>query len=214
VVSYATDDVGRPLFVISEIAEHTRNLRVDGRCSLLITEWGRADGDPLALGRVTLVGVATPVPVAEQADATSLVTGRLPAVGGYASYGDFSCWRVDVTAVRWVGGFGRMDWVDAESYRAGVVDQALARRHGVIEHMNADHADAGVLLCQRAIDHEDLAATVTKATFDHVDRLGCEYVATTERGAAYIRLGFAEPATSVDDVRAAVVALVRGARGA
>ena len=29
VVSYATDGDGRPLFIISEIAEHTRNLRRD-----------------------------------------------------------------------------------------------------------------------------------------------------------------------------------------
>lgn len=214
VVSYATDAAGRPLFIISEIAEHTRNLRRDPRCSLLVTELGRADGDPLALGRVTLVGDAAPVPPDDQPDAIALVTGRLPSVGGYAGFGDFSCWRIDVTAVRWVGGFGRMDWVDPDAYREGVVDEALARRHDVIEHMNADHADAGALLCQRAIDHEGPTATVSKATFDHVDRLGCEYVATTDRGTAYVRLGFAEPASSVDEVRAAVVALVREARGA
>ena len=37
-VSYAVDATGNPLFFISELAEHTRNLRADSRASLLATE--------------------------------------------------------------------------------------------------------------------------------------------------------------------------------
>ena len=37
-VSYAVDDTGNPLFFISELAEHTRNLHADSRASLLATE--------------------------------------------------------------------------------------------------------------------------------------------------------------------------------
>jgi putative heme iron utilization protein len=214
VVAYAADQAGNPLFVISELAEHTRNLRADGRASLLVTE-SRDESDPLASGRVTVIGEASPVPAARQDEATAFVVGHLPAVGGYANYGDFSCWRLDVGAIRWVGGFGRMDWVDPAAFRAGAFDPVLVRRRDVIEHMNADHADAGILLCQRALDtaSDGPPATVTAASFDHVDRFGCDYTATTDRGTASIRLAFEHPATSVDEVRASVVALVRAARG-
>src|SRR5438105_1482957 len=49
-------DGGAPIFLISELAEHTRNLRADERASLLVAEPG--SGDPLARGRVTLIGRA------------------------------------------------------------------------------------------------------------------------------------------------------------
>ena len=210
IASYATDESGRPLFVISELAEHTRNLRADSRCSLLVAE--TADDDPLAIGRVTLIGTANAVAEDEQAAAKAHVVERLPSVGGYATFGDFSCWRLDVEAVRWVGGFGRMDWVDAEAYASASVDPVLAGRRAVIEHMNSDHADAGVELCQRALGETGLAPTVTAATFDLVDRFGCDYVAATTEGTAFVRLGFDVPAVDVDDVRAAIIALLRAAR--
>ncbi len=44
----------KPVFLISEMAEHTKNLRANERCSLLVAQDG--EGDPLARGRVTLVG--------------------------------------------------------------------------------------------------------------------------------------------------------------
>ena len=44
-------DNGTPVFLVSTMAEHTRNLQQDPRASLLVAEGG-AD-DPLANGRVT-----------------------------------------------------------------------------------------------------------------------------------------------------------------
>ena len=74
IVSYAIGDVGDPLFFISELAEHTRNLRADSRASLLATERPHAGIDPLSLGRVTLIGSAHPVPDDELA--TARASGR------------------------------------------------------------------------------------------------------------------------------------------
>ena len=210
VVSFGLDERGDPLFVISALAEHTRNLADDPRASLLVTEPEEAGTDPLARGRVTLVGDARPVPEEAQEAAVALVAARIPAVAGYAGYGDFRCHRLAVRAVRWVGGFGEMDWVDADAYAAADVDPVLPHRHGIAAHMNDDHADAGVLLCEQA-----LGDTVTAATMRHVDRYGCEYVAHTGEGGrdlAIVRLGFSEPARSNEDVRHLVVELVHAAR--
>ena len=185
VVSYGLDDTGDPLFVISQLAEHTRNLLGDPRASLLVAERHVEGTDPLAVGRVTLVGDATPVAAADQDAAVAVVASRVPAVAGYAGYGDFQCYRMRVRASRWVGGFGEMDWVDAAAYRGGEVDPVLPHRHGIAAHMNDDHADAGILLCEQA-----LGTPVTSATFRHADRFGCEYVARTEDGLAIVRLSF------------------------
>jgi putative heme iron utilization protein len=213
VVSYAVDPRGDPLFYISELAEHTRNLRADGRASLLATESVPDDVDPLSLGRVTLIGTARPVLDDELAGARQLVTQRHPAVAGYADYGDFACWRLAVSAVRWVGGFGRMNWIGADAYRTATPDSVLAARHGIIAHMNDDHADAGVLLCRRALGiagHGDV--TVSTASLEGVDCFGCDYVASTSAGTASIRIAFEQPVASLTAVRGAVVALVRHAR--
>src|SRR4030095_11256970 len=51
---YALDEQGRPLVLISSMAMHTQNLAGDGRASLLATQ--PTQGDPLAAGRVTIVG--------------------------------------------------------------------------------------------------------------------------------------------------------------
>src|SRR5262249_49588160 len=48
-VGYAVDDRGRPLFCLSGLAEHSRNIAADPRASLMITEGGGED--LLATGR-------------------------------------------------------------------------------------------------------------------------------------------------------------------
>src|SRR3954462_2118173 len=55
-VTVAFDD-GNPVFLVSALAEHTRNLQQDPRASLLVAEGGSAD--PLANGRVTILGPCT-----------------------------------------------------------------------------------------------------------------------------------------------------------
>src|ERR1035438_3710383 len=58
---FALDSAGRPIFLISNMAMHTQNLKADPRCSLFVAQVS-ADGDPLGAARATLVGNAEPVP--------------------------------------------------------------------------------------------------------------------------------------------------------
>src|ERR1700674_4555541 len=67
VMPYASDDGGRPVFLISSMAMHTQNLHQDARASLLITQPDSA-GDPLGAARVTLLGATAEVPAAEVRD--------------------------------------------------------------------------------------------------------------------------------------------------
>jgi putative heme iron utilization protein len=209
VVSFVLDDAGRPLMVISTMAEHTRNAAADARVSLLVAEPVAEGEDPLAAGRVTLVGTLARVPDDEQDDATARVVAGIPGVGYYAGFTDFACWRLTVTHVRWVGGFGRMSWVSAEEYAGASVDPVVPHARGIVTHMNDDHADAGILLCARASGRSHL----TRATMVRVDRFGCDYEAVAEDGRPVVgRLAFPEPAAGPDDVRRHLVAAVRAAR--
>src|SRR5271170_2258012 len=57
---FAIDSAGQPIFLISNMAMHTQNLKDDPRCSLFIGQ-AVADGDPLGAARATLIGLAEPV---------------------------------------------------------------------------------------------------------------------------------------------------------
>jgi len=79
---FALDTSGRPIFLISNMAMHTQNLKADPRCSLFVGQAG-ADGDALGAARATLIGHAEAVPEPDEANVrekTWLVT-RIAATG-------------------------------------------------------------------------------------------------------------------------------------
>jgi putative heme iron utilization protein len=102
-VGVASDLDGAPLFLLSELSRHTRNLGGDARASLLLTSVG-GRGDPLNQPRLTLGG-----PVAAHADANAKqrYLRRNPKATLYASFADFSLRRMRIESVHFNGGFGR-----------------------------------------------------------------------------------------------------------
>lgn len=113
-VAVAEDGTGRPLLCLSTLAEHTANLLARPEVSLLFVEEGGAD--PLAAGRVTMLGASARLTGEEAAAARATFLARHPAAAQYVDFGDFGFYRVTPRALRWVGGFGRMSWVSAEAY--------------------------------------------------------------------------------------------------
>lgn len=206
-VTYGVHE-GAPVLLVSELAEHTKNLRADARGSLLVAE--ADEGNPLALGRVTLLGRFVEVVGAPRAAAVDAYVKANPSARGYASFGDFGLWRLDVTSARWIGGFGRMSWVSAEDWARAEPDPVAVFAEDVRAHMNADHAEALVLCC-RAFSR---ASGVASAVLTGVDRYGFEMSAETPEGARPIRVAFSRSVTTPDEVRAEMVALVRRAREA
>jgi putative heme iron utilization protein len=210
VATYGLDDQGNPIFFVSLMAEHTQNAIRDPRSSLLVTEPVPEGADPLASGRATLMGVLTAVEgEAGRAAAQERYLGANPAAAYYIGFGDFAFYRLDVESIRYVGGYGRMSWVDAERYAVAEPDPlAGATAAGIIGHMNADHGEAQVLYCRHLAGRPDTVA----ATMSAVDRYGFEMVAEGPSGRAAVRLGFPEPCSTGEQVRRAMVAMVAEAR--
>src|SRR5688500_10850050 len=175
VASYALADDGSPLFFVSTMAEHTQNALRDPRASLLVTEPVPEGADPLASGRVTLMGPMTPVDDADRPIARDRYLAANPAAAYYIDFGDFTFFRLDVQSIRYVGGYGRMSWVNAADYAAAEPDPLADAAAGIIEHMNADHAEAQVLFCQHLAGRPD----TTAATMSAVDRYGFDMIAVS-----------------------------------
>ncbi len=112
-LTFSTDETGAPWFCISGLAEHTRNLRAQPQASLLIVEDANTSAAP---ARVTLVGTAQP------ATPSPLLQARLmryqPETRQYLQLGDFAWWRLQLTAVRYIAGFGRMGVSAPEQWQA------------------------------------------------------------------------------------------------
>jgi heme iron utilization protein len=197
-------DRGHPVFLISELAEHTKNLHGDPRASLMVAEGG-AD-DPLANGRITLLGECSKAN--DRDAAANAYLAQHPNAAYYADFRDFAYWRLEVSAVRYIGGYGRMSWVSAEKWLSAEPDPIGPHAAGIVAHMNDDHAAALPLYC-RAFSR---ATEVTEATMTGIDRYGFEMSAKTSDGPRPIRLAFAEPITTPTDARKALVALLHDAR--
>src|SRR3954447_12695367 len=173
VASYGLDDAGNPLFFVSLMAEHTQNAIRDPRASLLVTEEVPDGADPLASGRVTLLGLLSTVAEDDRSTARDRYLEANPTSAYYIDFGDFTFYRLDVASIRYVGGYGRMSWVDAAEYGEAQPDPLASAAAGIIEHMNADHAEAQVLFCRHLLSRPD----TTEASMTAVDRYGFELIA-------------------------------------
>lgn len=195
-----------PVFLVSRMAAHTKHLRADERASLLVAE--DTEADPLANGRVTLVGPCAPVD--EPADAREAFLADHPGAAYYVDFTDFGFYRLDVQAVRYIGGYGRMSWVDVDAWRAASPDPLAPHARSILDHMNADHADALVAYA-RAFTR---ASAAQQSVMTGVDRYGFEMSVQTDNGPRPARVAFDRPIETPTDARKALVALVKRARAA
>ena len=205
-VTFALAD-GSPVFLISTMAEHTKNLLSDPRASLLVAEPG--EGDPLSRARATLIGPCTRLPAGDSQDrARAAYLFAHPDAAYYLDFGDFALFGLQVTAVRYIGGYGRMSWVRSEDWYSAAPDPLMPHAKMIIEHMNADHKDTLALYCRAFSQAKD----TTFAVMTEVDRYGFEMSATTAAGPRPIRLGFAQPLSTANEVRGEMVAMAKKAR--
>ncbi len=197
---------GNPIFLISKLAEHTKNLQEDPRSSLLIAEGG--DDNPLAMGRITLIGECKKLPANERPVAKSTFLEKHPSARFYVDFEDFAFYRLKVDSVRYIGGFGRMSWVESKDWYNSDPDPLDSSAGDIIEHMNDDHRDAMVVLCQKM----SKAVDTTDAVMVSIDRYGFEMSAVTNDGDRPIRLAFDNQASDSEDARKEIITLVKRAR--
>ena len=107
-VPFVTDEHHCPVFLISSLAEHTKNLLANQKASLLIAR-SLGDGE---MARVSLVGDIKPIAP------TPLLVARYlryhPAAERFLQLGDFHFHRFVPVRVLTVGGFAKANWLDGQ----------------------------------------------------------------------------------------------------
>lgn len=207
VMPYGLDDRGRPIFLISHMAVHTQNMAVDSRASLLVTQphWSR---DPLASSRVTIMGTISRVPQDQLRQHRDLYLARYDNAKYWVDFEDFALYRMEVIDVYFVGGFGVMGWVSAEEYALADTDPLADVAPGIIAHMNADHADA-LLLLARVV----AGLGADEATMTSVDRLGFHLRLRRGDRVQGARIPFTREVKTTEETRHILVRMVQDARG-
>ena len=201
---YALDLEGRPLFLISNMAMHTQNLKAEPRASLFVGQI--AEGDPLGAARATVVGDVEAVSESETSAVRELYLARHDNSRSWVDFDDFSFYRLQPQDIYYVGGFGVMGWVSAEDYRQAKPDPLAEAAPGILAHMNADHVPAMILLARAHAGYE-----ATEAAMTAVDRLGFFLRLRTAEGMKGVRINFLREVATALDTRKVLVEMVRTA---
>jgi putative heme iron utilization protein len=205
VMPYALEAGGAPLFLISGMAIHTQNVVADPRASLLVMQRGN-DADPLGMARATLLGTVSRIDTVTD-DLRQAYLARHPNARHWIDYADFGFFRLDVTQIYFVGGFGVMGWVPSDDYATAASDPLADAAAGIIEHMNRDHADA-----LREITRHFGNVEAEESTMVACDRLGFVVRMRTAEGMRGMRIAFPEEVRSSEEARRVLVAMVKQAR--
>ena len=151
-VNVATVADGSPLLLISQLALHTKNILADARVSLMLDE--RKEGDPLQGARVMLMGHAAKT---DSADARRRYLAYQPEAEMFAGFGDFAFYEVKLKVAHLVAGFGRIVDLKPDALLTDLsgAEALVEAEPGVIEHMNADHAETCRLYATKLVGAPD-----------------------------------------------------------
>ncbi|WP_245554716.1 HugZ family pyridoxamine 5'-phosphate oxidase [Novispirillum itersonii] len=210
-VTHATLPDASPVFLLSELAEHTQNLLRDPRAAFLV-EQASVLPNPQTGPRATLTGTLRRVSGAEADRARARFLARHPGAALYAGFGDFSFWVMQIERIHFVGGFARAVWIeDGPGLPPALCANLEARAGSACDHMNTDHADAVALLARHHRADNDATDTPTSVwKLLALDADGMD-IGTD---ALSLRIPFPTPLSAPDDLQPTLVAMLRALRAA
>ena len=111
--AYVPDSRGCPIFLLSGLAQHTKNILKDPKTSLTVVD---VHEDIQNAARVTVLGETLRVPAAEEKTIEVFYLNFFPDAKNYRVLPDFHFYRLVPARIRYIGGFGEMGWVEANEY--------------------------------------------------------------------------------------------------
>ncbi|ROQ22438.1 HugZ family protein [Gallaecimonas pentaromativorans] len=205
VTPFVLDRDGSLLLFISDIAQHSRNLTMDPKCSITVFEQ-TVETDQNTQGRVTVLGDAQKLAEGEDEAAFARYASQFPESLGYRQAHDFAVWRLLPKRIRFIGGFGKIFWLELGEWQGATGDWDQEAEAGMIGHMHRDHLDAISAMGQHFFGKDGGGELLA------IHPEGCLLRLSGEERARL--LAFAEPAMDAMAVRKALVALTQQSRSA
>ncbi|MBW4090776.1 MAG: DUF2470 domain-containing protein [Proteobacteria bacterium] len=181
------------LLLLSDLAAHTRHLRAEPRCALLVVGEA-AETNPQTAPRVTVTGLAG---IVDDPALTARYMAVHPYAAMYAGFADFHLWRIRPEGGLFVGGFARAARLRAADLRcdAASVAAVAAAAGAIMDHCNQDHPDALARI----------AGSPGAWRMVAVDVDGCDLAV----GELVVRVTWGAPVEGPEGVRAELVRLAR-----
>lgn len=200
---FALGGDGTPIVLLSELAQHTKNVRRDPRVSLFVRD-PSATGDAQAGWRVTVLCRARPVERPDLEEVHARYCARVPNAPSYLETHDFAYFALDPFRVRMIGGFGVIHWLAGESVMRDPLGGGLREdAPWIIAHLNGDHEEALRTLVTAAT-----GVRPARARLRYLDRAGFLVDTTSPDALRYVGFGREIEAS---EAREAFVALVQDA---
>lgn len=206
VAPFVLDHNCQPVILISNLAEHTKNIAANPKVSLLVFAGAE---DLQANARLTLMGEAVKIFKDEDADLRARYLRYLPQAAGYFDMHDFAFYRIHIHQARYIGGFGKMSWLsDVDLFSVLPKSSPLASQEtAIIEHMNADHAENLRNYCRHY--HQ---VNAEHAQMLGIDCDGFDVSARIGESTSMLRFDFEQSIHDAQSARTALVAMAKTAK--
>ena len=130
----------RTIFLyLSDLADHTKNLKKDHRSCITIYKKNNS-GDVQNSARLTLIGDLKKVQDSIYEACKERFHNFFPESKAYEQMHDFNFYQISITQARWIGGFGKISWLDSKNWKNVSVDW-FGSEENMIDHMNEDHSN-------------------------------------------------------------------------
>ena len=163
-VTYVTSSARTAYLYLSDLADHTKNLHHSSKSSLTILKLN-TNGDKQNSERLTIMGDLVPVSENELDSCKKRYYQMLPESKMYAKMHDFNFYKIQIKNVRWIGGFGKIAWLDVSNW-VDKLPKWSKSEGGIIEHMNEDHSDTIVAALKAQHGVNDKTARMVQLTID------------------------------------------------
>ncbi len=146
VTTYISSVKGETIFYISNLAQHTRNILNNPKMCLTVFEGNQ--NDPNAGARLSIMGEAELVEETDIESVKQRFFALYPDSREYQKMHDFNFYILKTKRVRYIGGFGDINWISKEQWDLET-PLWLDNEQDMITHMNQDHQIAMQLICSQ-----------------------------------------------------------------
>lgn len=208
VAPFVLNHQSEPILLISTIAEHTKNIQQNPNVSLVVFA---NEEDLQANARLTLMGTALPCPK-ENSVLRDRYLRFMPQASQYFDMHDFEFYRIQISSARYIAGFGRMGWIDGETFSGEDLlrtsNELTEAENSIVQHMNEDHVHNLV-----AYAHYVHGNNPKEALMLGIDCEGFDLSIIDEHdNKQRIRITFEHPVFNAQQAREALVNLARRAK--
>ena len=150
------------IFYASDIAQHTINLKNNSKAC--ITLFNLSEGDKQDSARLSLMGDVKKIDKDVEEISRQFIE-FFPESSQYSKMHDFNFYSLNISQVRWIGGFGKIAWLSSTNWNP-IRPKWLRQEKSMIEHMNEDHSNSIVSALNAKLGIKDKHAKMLRLTMD------------------------------------------------